>query len=259
MDEGEEELEYAHDISQMHFRKQAQMQGNVDPAYMDRQAEINHKMRAILIDWLVEVQERYKLRYLTLHLTVGIIDRYLSLRDVKRRQLQLLGVTAMFIAAKYEEIDPPKADEFAHVTDSTYRKDEILNMEIAVLTALDCKVSKVTPGHFLEDFQRLYGCDAVGVCLAQYTLDLALLDSRCLGVAPSLLVSSALYVSSKIRGRADPWPAAMAILSTHAEAELQPCVELLESLLATASSANLQGVRRKYLGADCHRVASLVP
>jgi G2/mitotic-specific cyclin-B, other len=76
--------------------------------YMGSQTEINAKMRAILTDWLIEVHHKFELHPETLYLTVCIIDRYLSMSTVARRELQLVGVSAMLIACKYEEIWAPE-------------------------------------------------------------------------------------------------------------------------------------------------------
>merc|ERR1740139_699528 len=121
---------------------------------------------------------KYRLRSETLFLTVNIIDRYLSVRPVMRKKLQLLGVVAMMIAAKYEEIDPPRVHEFAYITDHTYSKKDIVNMECQVLMALEYQIAVPTPYHMLDRLQRANGCDAVHRCLAQYALELALLELR---------------------------------------------------------------------------------
>jgi hypothetical protein len=71
------------------------------------QAEINERMRAILVDWIIEVHHRLTLMPETLYLTVYIIDQYLSMENVPRKELQLVGVSAMLIASKYEEIWAP--------------------------------------------------------------------------------------------------------------------------------------------------------
>ena len=76
--------------------------------YMDSQVEINAKMRAILADWLIEVHHKFELMPETLYLTLYIVDRYLSMDVVLRREFQLVGVSAMLIASKYEEIWAPQ-------------------------------------------------------------------------------------------------------------------------------------------------------
>lgn len=64
-------------------------------------------MRGILVDWLVEVAQEYKLVSETLYLTVDYLDRYLSVVPLQRSQLQLLGVACMLLASKFEEIYAP--------------------------------------------------------------------------------------------------------------------------------------------------------
>ncbi len=96
---------------------------------MSWQPDINEKMRAILIDWLVEVHLKFKLVPETLYLTVNLIDRYLEKVDVMREKLQLVGVTAMLIASKYEEIYAPEVQDFVYITDKAYSKQEILDCE----------------------------------------------------------------------------------------------------------------------------------
>lgn len=76
--------------------------------YMESQPEINESMRAILVDWLVDVHRKFDLSVETLYLTINIIDRFLAIKTVPRRELQLVGISAMLMASKYEEIWPPE-------------------------------------------------------------------------------------------------------------------------------------------------------
>lgn len=104
-----------------------------NPAYMLYQLEINHKMRSILIDWMVEVTEEYKLSDETLFLAIAYVDRYLTSTQIERQTFQLLGTACLFIASKYEEIYPPDINEFVYVTDDSYTKAQVLQMEMTVL------------------------------------------------------------------------------------------------------------------------------
>jgi hypothetical protein len=112
----------------------------VTPTYMTKQQDINEKMRSILIDWLVEVHLKFKLVPESLYLTVNLIDRYLDKEQVNRQKLQLVGVTAMLIACKYEEIYPPIVRDFVYITDNAYTKEEILEMERKMLQVLDFNI-----------------------------------------------------------------------------------------------------------------------
>ena len=101
--------------------------------YMKIQPDINDRMRGILIDWLIEVHLKFKLVPETLYLTVNLIDRYLEIDVTSRDKLQLVGVTAMLIACKYEEIYPPEVKDFVYITDNAYTKQEIMDMEYKML------------------------------------------------------------------------------------------------------------------------------
>lgn len=83
-------------------------------------------MRGILVDWIIEVHLKFKLLPETLFLTVSLIDRYLEMTQIMRTQLQLVAVSAMLIASKYEEIYAPEVRDFVFITDNAYTREEIL-------------------------------------------------------------------------------------------------------------------------------------
>jgi hypothetical protein len=111
-------------------------------------------MRSVLIDWLIQVHLKFHLLQETLYLCVQIIDAYLMAVDVPKMQLQLVGVTAMFVASKYEEMYVPAIDDFVYMTDNTYTKAEIRSMEISILKQLDFMFCKPFPLHFLRRFSK---------------------------------------------------------------------------------------------------------
>lgn len=92
---------------------------------MLKQPDITSSMRSVLVDWLVEVVDEFTLQPKTLYLAVSIIDRFLSHMSVLRGKLQLVGSTAMYIAAKIEEIYPPEISDFAYITDNTYKQQQV--------------------------------------------------------------------------------------------------------------------------------------
>jgi hypothetical protein len=96
---------------------------------MSNQAELKWKMRAILVDWLVDVHTKFRLLPETLYLAINLIDRFLSLRVVSCAKLQLVGVAAMFIASKYEEICHPTIANFIFLADGGYTEEEVLKAE----------------------------------------------------------------------------------------------------------------------------------
>jgi cyclin B len=179
--------EYASEIFQW-LRATESIPGNnntVSPTYMSRQEDINEKMRAILIDWLVEVHLKFKLVPESLYLTVNLIDRYLEKEQVNRQKLQLAGVTAMLIACKYEEIYAPEVRDFVYITDKAYTREEILQMEFHILSTLDFSISSPSSYRFLERFGKIANANSKQLCLARYLIELPLIEYRMLKHCPS--------------------------------------------------------------------------
>jgi cyclin A len=146
----------AREIDQFHRKHEDKYRVKVD-CFQEIQLDINSRMRGILVDWLVEVGEEYKLNSATLHLSVHCVDRYLSTASVPRGRLQLLGCACMMVACKYEEVFGPSVDDFVYISDNTYTNDQMLAMEKDVLEVLDFRLSSTHVYHFLERFV-LAGC-----------------------------------------------------------------------------------------------------
>lgn len=247
--------DYAQDIFERLFDDEEIHMPRAD--YMDCQPEVDGRKRGVLVDWLIEVHMGRQMRPETLYLAVNIVDRYLSVRQVATRHLQLLGVVGIFIASKFEEIDPPKAHELAYLTDNSYTKAEIVQMECAVLSALEFEIVVPTQAHFIERLQRVNGCSERHRALAEYLLELALLQVEMIQYSPSLLVSSALLLSNELLGERPAWPPAMAYHARRPQAALQRCKEHMRGVMVASITSELQAVHRKYQLDKFHAVANL--
>jgi cyclin B len=225
--------------------------------YMELQADINGKMRAILIDWLIEVHMKYKMRDETLFLTVNLIDRFLSKQPVMRKRLQLVGVVAMFIASKFEEINPPEISDFVHITDNAYTKQDVIAMECMMLTVLDFEVVVPMATHFVERLQRAGHCDERHVSLVEYVIELGLLDMRMLRYPPSHVVAAAFLLSNDLLGKQPAWSASMAQHARFTEQALRDCAGDLRQLLDTAPKSQLQAVQKKFSTSKYHMVSRM--
>jgi hypothetical protein len=91
---------------------------------------MNESVRAILVDWLMNVHTKFKLLPETLYITINLIDRFLSLHIIERTELQLLGVASLLVATKYEEIYPPTVKDLIYITEDAYSAQQILDMEM---------------------------------------------------------------------------------------------------------------------------------
>ena len=108
------------------------------------QPEINGAMTTILMDWLGEVHRHFMLAPPTLHIAASILHHYLRLVRVERKELQLVGTTALFIAGKYEEIFPPLAKDYAYLADApNCNKEDIIATEAKILHTLEYNISQM--------------------------------------------------------------------------------------------------------------------
>jgi len=247
--------EYIQDIFKI--LKEEESTNRPCPDYMDSQADINARMRGVLIDWLVEVHMKYKLRAETLFLTVTIIDRFLARKRVSRKRLQLIGVVATLIAAKYEEIYPPKISDLVYICDKAYTKHEILEMEMAVLTVLEFQLRVPTAVQFLDRFGKVNGCTEQHRQLAQYLSELALPEIKMIRFTPSHLAAASIYLSNKLLKQPIPWPQTMCNQTGYSEAAIKACAKELCIILEGAQTHSLQAVKKKFSYAKYHSVAKI--
>ncbi|KAK6480088.1 G1/S-specific cyclin-E1-like [Huso huso] len=184
-----------------------------DKHFMERHPHLQPKMRAILLDWLMEVCEVYKLHRETFYLAQDFFDRFMATQtDVVKTRLQLIGIASLFVAAKLEEIYPPKLYQFAYVTDGACTEDEILDMELIVMKELKWSLSPLTTLSWLNIYMQVaylkentetskllipHYPQATFVQIAEL-MDLCVLDVGCLEYAYGVLAASALFHFSSL-------------------------------------------------------------
>ena len=248
---------YVNDIYR-HLRD-AELEKRPSSDYMETtQKDINSTMRGILVDWLVEVAEEYKLNPDTLFLSVLYIDRCLSVQTVARTQLQLVGVTCMLIASKYEEIYAPQVDEFCYITDNTYTRQDVLSMERTVLDALGFELTQPTIRTFLQRCLKAAQCDSKVEFMAMFLAELALLEYSFLKFSQSTIAAAAVSLSLVTLGKAS-WSSTLEHYTALGRGDLRECVEALhQSHLATQKSS-LSAVREKYSQVKFKSVALIKP
>lgn len=240
------------------------------PDYISKHKDINAHMRAVLVDWLNEVAQEYKLRSDTLYLAVHYTDRFLSLHNasVERSKLQLVGVTCVLIASKYYEAQPPTVDDFVQITDYTYKREELLKMETLVLNTLDFALTGATCIDFLARFVKaglapllLQPQQATSVSMfAHYLCELSLQDYKMLQLRPSKIAASAVLVSLFTHSCSSCWNDTLRHYLAYEQAELQECMQDLGKLhqAVTSKQSPLTAVSDKYSKSKYGRV-SLLP
>ncbi|KAE8802939.1 cyclin-A3-1-like [Hordeum vulgare] len=257
---------YASDIYS--YLRSMEVQARRRPAadYIERvQVDVTPNMRGILVDWLVEVAEEYKLVSDTLYLTVSYIDRFLSSNSLNRQKLQLLGVSAMLIASKYEEISPPNVEDFCYITDNTYMKQELVKMERDILNNLKFEMGNPTAKTFLRMFIKSGQEDKKYPSLllefmGSYLTELSLLDYACVRFLPSAVAASAVFVARlTLNPDSNPWSKKLQSVTGYRASELKDCITAIHDLQLSRKGQSWNAIRDKYKQHRFKGVSALLP
>ncbi|KAM9835466.1 G2/mitotic-specific cyclin-B3 isoform X2 [Syngnathus typhle] len=224
--------------------------------YMCQQPSINAGMRAILVDWLVEVQENFELYHETLYLAVKLTDHFLARTPIHRDSLQLVGSTAMLLASKFEERDPLSVDNFLYICDDAYNREQFLRMEASILQALSFDIGIPVAYHFLRRYAKCAGVGMDMLTLARYFSELSLMDFELVQERSSLLAAACLFLALLTKDLPG-WPPVLQFHSGYEISELAPVVRKIYAMAAQPPSSELKVVRSKYSHEVFFRVASL--
>jgi len=224
------------------------------PRFLDSHSEVTPKMRAILVDWLVQVHKRFRLQAETLYLTVSIMDHYLGeFPTVSKNDMQLIGVTAMMMACKYEEIYSPEMDDFVYMCDNAYNAEQLKEMELKMFEAIDYTMGFALSIQFLRRLSKTTqdALDAVQHSFAKYLLELSLMDYDLCSMKPSLIAAAALNLSVRILGTGKlSWSPVLEHYSEYTEVELDYTLNLICKALYqtefTKSGTKLTAIKKKY-------------
>lgn len=242
---------YVNDIHE--YLRQLEKQFPVKQGYLAGQ-EVTPKMRSVLVDWLVDVHQQFRLMQETLYLTVAIVDRFLqSYRTIDREALQLVGVTAMFIASKYEEMYSPDISDFVYITDQAYTKSDILRMEMLIVKVLDYSFGRPLPIHFLRRYSKAGKAHPLHHTMAKYFLEECLICYEMCHYPPSLIAAAALYLAFLIIGNEEEdegkviWTDTLIYYSTYKKDDVLPAVREIAGMVVKAEESKYQAVRKKYV------------
>ena len=222
---------------------------------MSKQSDINFRMRAILIDWLIDVHLKYKLVPQTMYIAVNLIDRYLEKNETHRAKSQLVGITAMFIACKYEEIYPPDLKDFVYITDGAYVKSDVLRMENKMLASLNFDVTFPTQWTLFETYKRKMNLDEKTFKLAWFLIELCLINYKSLKYKMSYIAASAILIASKTMGiYKNNWFCNIIGIN---EKDLEECCKDIYEFNTYNSTHNLQAIRKKFSSSKFDEVAKI--
>ncbi|TYG70054.1 hypothetical protein ES288_D05G281200v1 [Gossypium darwinii] len=237
-------VEYIDDLYQ--FYKKAECTGCVPPNYMEQQYDINQRMRGILIDWLVEVHYKFELMEETLYLTINLIDRFLAVKQIARKKLQLVGVTAMLLACKYEEVSVPVIEDLVLISDKAYSRQEVLDMEKLMINTLQFNLSVPTPYVFMRRFLKAAQSNKKLELLSFFMIELCLVEYEMLRFPPSLLAAAAIFTAQCSLSGCKYWSKTSEWYTTYSEEQLMECSRMMVRFHQKAGTGKLTGVQRKY-------------
>ncbi|KAI9023797.1 cyclin-like protein [Phycomyces nitens] len=234
--------EYAEDIFKI--LRESEVDTMADPTYVtSQQHEVTWRMRGVLIDWVVEIHHLFELLPETLFLTVNLIDRFLSRRAVVLSKLQLVGITSLYIATKFEEVTSPVMEDFLFMTDQSIQAEDLLKAERFILQVLDFKLCYSNPLSFMRRTSMGDSYDVHTRMLAKYFMEITCVDHRFLSTKPSLIAAAALWLSQKMLSKGI-WTPEMSRLAGYQVSEIKPTVELMLDFLSHNSKC--EGFFRKW-------------
>lgn len=207
------------------------------------QGDINHKMRSVLIDWLIALHHYFPLSENTLFITVNIIDRYISKVPISRTKFQLLGVTSFFIASKYEDLYSPEPKCLAKMTAGATNAEEIIKFELEVLEQLDFKVSAPNQYDLYQFMSLKFKFNRREFFIGLFLLETFLLDLNTTKYSPLVLCDAACYLVLKInRKKVD----INSIIVGNDKKETKRCVKEIFSFCKDITSSHYKYILYKF-------------
>jgi G2/mitotic-specific cyclin-B, other len=241
--------------------------------YINEQKDINAKMRAILVDWIVEVHYKFKLHQSTLWLSVNIIDRYLENVQTVRSDLQLVGVASLFIACKFEEVYPPEIKDCVYITDYAYSREQLLGMEFKILKQLDYNICVPTGFHFMTRYLNSFEVSEQVKYLSFYYAERNLQEYDMLSIPPNKFAAFALYAALSFHlpddydprdpmvARDNVWTPELAALTGYSKNDLivgaSNILKHVKEETVTASRRQLIAAKKKYASERYNSISTL--
>ncbi|KAI9116293.1 hypothetical protein K1719_012460 [Acacia pycnantha] len=249
--------EYIDEIYQYYWIIEAQTSAREN--YLSIQTDITPHMRGILINWLIEVHLKFELMPETLYLTVSLLDQYLSLVTIKKNELQLVGLTALLLASKYEDFWHPSVKELIGISVESYTREQILAMEKLILRKLKFRLNGPTPYVFMVRFLKAAQSDKELEHLAFFLIELCLVEYEALAFKSSLLCASAIYVARSTLQITPPWTPLLQKHARYEVSQLRNCAEMILKFHKSARTGKLMVAYEKYSRPEFSGVAALKP
>ena len=231
--------------------------------YMKKQTEINEQMRSILVDWIIDIHCKFGFTDETLFMTILSIDRYLSVRKISRSKLQLLGVAALMISCKHEEIDLPKADDFIYITDNAYTRNEIFKMENDILHLFKFCLLYPSPIKFYEMLSINFKFSKKQFFMGKYLMESFLIDIKNIKYKSSIISCACTYIVMKIfkmNNYHDSYDKKWYLIdeTNNIEHSVKECAKDICLFVDNIHKSNYLSTQKKYSKPEYEKVAQLI-
>ena len=248
---------YEYDLEIYKYLRKAESEALPSPAMFEGQSTITPRMRATVIDWLVDVHRKGKMHSETLYLTVNLIDQFLTSTDLDKSKLQRLGCAALLVAAKNFELYPPSIRDLVKVADRSFSTTALSRMESVLLAVVGFRVDRVVPSMFLKRFLRLCDPDAKLMMLAHFICETSIIDAEFIGMLPSKLSAAIVLLALTLLRGPGQWTKYMQDNTGYTIADLSPVVQTLLQSVNTASTGRFQAIRKKYATTPMYKVSAI--
>ena len=190
--------EYINDIYSNLLSDEKNLKVKPNFGYMEQvQTDIDQNMRGILIDWLYDIHDKCHYKDETLYQMIWIIDTYLSMVQVPRTKLQLVGAAALLISCKEHEITFMRLHEIAFLTANAYTTEEIAKMENTILKKLSFNIIAPAPLDFYNIISKAFKFDKKQYLLGKYFLETYLISYESVKYPASVVGVSCAYIVMK--------------------------------------------------------------
>jgi G2/mitotic-specific cyclin-B, other len=207
---------------------------------------LSTSMRATVVNWIVNVHKKFRLKQETLFLAVNIVDRFLATTQVAKDKLTLVAATSLLVASKFEDRWAPLLRDLVYVGSNSFTAKEVRDMERTMLNALQFQISVPTVFPFLARATKAAQLGSTQQELASYIAEVAVHNHEVIKQPPSVIAASAVALALRM-AKVGSWSEACHTATGYSESELYPCMQLMNGMIK-ALPAEVKSVRNKYTG-----------
>jgi hypothetical protein len=234
------------DLEVYQFMRIAETQHLPSPQMFANQQTITPRMRAMVIDWIVDVHRKLRMHTDTLYLTVMLIDQYLTINNLEKGKFQRLACAALLIAGKNDEIRPPSLSDLVELSDNSFSVIALSRMEAALFAAVEFHVDPILPSMFLKRFLRLADPDLKLSMMGHFICESALLDSQFIGMIPSKLAAAVVCLAVTLERGANHWTEYLEDNTGYRMVDIDQIVLNLLTSVKESVVGKFQAIKRKY-------------